>query len=171
MCVFAFGKFAIQSLVFTSKLGWKPQIYINDVASASSIMQLMPQQTAEGSISIVFGKDPATPKFAGDPGVALAAKIIKKYVPGGSTKDGFLVEGMAQAFTMVDALKHSGKTPTRDGLIKAVTHMNEASNPFLVPGIKVHTTPTSRFPITQVALQRWQKGHWVLFGGLQSAKP
>ena len=34
-CIFAFGKFAIQSFVYANKLGWKPQIYVNDVASAS----------------------------------------------------------------------------------------------------------------------------------------
>ena len=72
--IFAFGKFAIQSFVYANKLGWKPQIYVNDVASASSIMALDPAKTAEGSISILWGKDPATPKFKGDAGVALAGE-------------------------------------------------------------------------------------------------
>ena len=171
LCVFAFGKFAIQAFVYANKLGWKPQIYVNDVASASSIMQLMPQSTAEGAISILWGKDPATPKFKGDAGVALAGKIIKRYVPGGNPSDGFLVAGMAEAYSFVDALKHAGKNLTRKGLMTAVTHMNEASNPFLVPGVTVHTTPTSRFPITAVQLQRWHAHHWVPFGGVVSAKP
>jgi branched-chain amino acid transport system substrate-binding protein len=171
LCVFAFGKFAIQAMVYVNKLGWKPRIYVNDVASASAIMELMPQSTAEGAISIVFGKDPATPKWAGDPGVKLAGQIIKRYVPGGSTKDGFLVAGMASAYSFVDALKRAGKSPTRDSLMKAAITMNEASNPFLLPGIRVRTTPKFRFPVSQVGLQRWHKGHWVLFGGLQSARP
>lgn len=170
-CVFAFGKFAIQAFQYANKLGWKPQIYVNDVASASSIMQIDPQTTAEGAISILWGKDPATPKFKGDAGVKLAATIIKKYVAGGNPSDGFLVAGMAEAFSMVDALKASGKSPTRQGLMNAVTHMNEANNPFLVPGVKVHTTPTFRFPISSVQLQRWHAGHWVPFGGVVSAKP
>jgi branched-chain amino acid transport system substrate-binding protein len=169
-CVFAFGKFAIQSFQYASKLGWKPQIYVNDVASASSIMQIMPRSTSEGAISIVWGKDPATPKFKQDAGTALAAKIIKKYIPGGNPSDGFLTAGMAEAFTMVDALKAAGKNLTRKGLMNAVTHLNEANNPFLVPGVKVHTTPTFRFPIAAVQLQRWHNGHWELFGGVQSAK-
>ena len=169
--IFAFGKFAIQSFVYANKLGWKPQIYVNDVASASSIMQLDPAKTAEGSISILWGKDPATPKFKGDAGVALAGKIIKRYVPGGNPSDGFLVAGMAEAFSFVDALKAAGKNLTRKGLMTAVTHMNESNNPFLVPGVKVHTTPTSRFPISAVQLQRWHQGHWVPFGGIVSAKP
>jgi branched-chain amino acid transport system substrate-binding protein len=169
--VFAFGKFAIQAVVYANKLGWKPQLYINDVASATAIMQLMPQSTVQGAVSIAFGKDPATPKWANDPGTKLAGQIIKKYVPGGNPKDGFLIAGMASAYSFADALRKTGKNPTREGLMKAVTNMNEPANPFLLPGIKVHTTPAFRFPVTQVSLQRWQKGHWVLFGGLQSARP
>lgn len=169
--IFAFGKFAIQAFNYANKLGWKPQIYVNDVASASSIMQLEPAQTAEGAISILWGKDPATPKFKGDAGVALAGKIIKRYVPGANPSDGFLVAGMAEAFSFVDALKAAGKNLTRKGLMTAVTHMNEANNPFLIPGVKVHTTPTFRFPISAVQLQRWHQGHWVPFGGVVSAAP
>jgi len=169
--IFAFGKFAIQAFVYANKLGWKPQIYVNDVASASSIMQLDPQSTAEGTISILWGKDPATPKFKKDAGTALAATIVKKYIPGGNPSDGFLIAGMAEAFSMVDALKAAGKNLTRKGLMNAVTHMNEANNPFLVPGVKVHTTPTFRFPIASVQLQRWHSRHWEPFGGVQSAKP
>jgi ABC-type branched-subunit amino acid transport system substrate-binding protein len=169
--IFAFGKFAIQAFQYANKLGWKPQIYVNDVASASSIMQINPRSTAEGSISIVWGKDPATPKFKKDAGSLLAAKIIKQYVPGGNPSDGFLAAGMAEAFTMVDALKAAGKNLTRKSLMTAVTHLNEANNPFLVPGVKVHTTPTFRFPISSVQLQRWHNGHWELFGGVQSTKP
>jgi branched-chain amino acid transport system substrate-binding protein len=172
LCVFAFGKFAIQSLVYVKKLGWKPQIYINAVASASSVMSLASTSgQTEGTISIAFGKDPATPAFAKDPGIKLAGQIITKFVPGGNPKDGYLVAGMAGAFTLVDALKKAGKNLTRDGVVKAATSLNEANNPFLLPGIVVKTTPTSRFPITQVRLQRWTKGHWVLFGGLLAAKP
>jgi len=170
-CIFAFGKFAIQAFQYANKLGWKPQIYVNDVASASSIMQIDPQSTAEGAISIVWGKDPATPQLKSDAGTALGAKIVKKYIPGGNPSDGFLIAGMAEAFTMVDALKAAGKNLTRKSLMTAVTHLNEANNPFLVPGVKVHTTPTFRFPISAVQLQRWHKGHWELFGGVQSAKP
>jgi branched-chain amino acid transport system substrate-binding protein len=170
-CVFAFGKFAIQAFQYASKLGWKPQIYVNDVASASSIMQIMPRSTSEGAISIVWGKDPATPKFKSDAGTKLAATIIKRYIPGGNPSDGFLTAGMAEAFTMVDALKAGGKNLTRKSLMNAVTHMNEANNPFLVPGVTVKTTPTFRFPIAKVQLQRWHNGHWELFGGVQSATP
>ena len=172
LCLFAFGKFAIQSFVYVKKLGWKPQIYVNAVASATGVMQLSATSGfTEGAISIAFGKDPATPQFATDPGIKLAGQVIKRFVPGGNPKDGYLVAGMAGAFTLVDTLKKAGKNLTRDGVIKAATSLNEANNPFLIPGIVVKTTPTSRFPITQARLQRWTKGHWTLFGGLLDAKP
>jgi branched-chain amino acid transport system substrate-binding protein len=171
LMVFAFGKFAIQTFVHLATLAWKPQIYVNDVASASSIMSLEPQKTAEGAISILWRKDPATPKFKHDAGLALAATIIKRFASGGSSSDGYLVAGMAEAFSFVDALRRTGRSPTRQGLMKAVTHLNEVSNPFLVPGVTVHTTPSSRFPISAVQLQRWHAGHWVPFGGVMSTKP
>jgi hypothetical protein len=55
--------------------------------------------------------------------------------------------------------------------MNAATHLNEKNNPFVLPGIVVHTTPTNRFPITQVKLQRWSKRAWRTFGPLISAKP
>jgi branched-chain amino acid transport system substrate-binding protein len=171
LMVFAFGKLAVQAYQWAFRLGWKPQLYVNEVASAPALMKLMPQGTAEGSISIVYGKDLATPAWANDPGTKLAATIVRRFVPGGNPKDGSLVAGMASAFTMVDALKKAGANPTRESLMKAATSLDEANNPFLVPGIVVRTRATSRFPITQVKLQRWHKGRWQLLGGLVSVKP
>ena len=170
-CIFAFGKFAIQAYVYADTLAWRPQVYVNSVASSSAVMRLNPQATAEGSISTAWSEDPTTPKFAHAPGVKLAASIIKRYVPGGSTSDVFLVAGMAEAYSLVDALRAAGANLTRQGLMRAVTHMNETANPFLVPGIVVRTTPASRFPITQVQLQRWHKNGWAPFGPVLAARP
>jgi hypothetical protein len=55
--------------------------------------------------------------------------------------------------------------------MRAVTHLNEKGNPFVLPGIVVHTTPNSRFPITQVKLQRWTNKAWRPFGKLISINP
>ena len=96
-CIFAFGKFAIQSFVYANKLGWKPQIYVNDVASASSIMKLGPAARPRRARSRSRGARIRRRRSSRvDPGVLLAAKIIKKYVPGGNPSDGFLVAGMAE---------------------------------------------------------------------------
>jgi len=171
LCIFASGKFAIQAFVYADKLDWHPQIYVNDVAAASSIMRLNPADTADGAISILWAKDPTTPSFTNDAGIRLAGRIVKAFLPGGSTSDSFVVAGMAEAYSLVDALRTAGKSLTRAGLMTAVTHMDETTNPFLAPGIVVQTTPTARFPITQVRLQRWHHGHWVPFGPLLAAAP
>jgi branched-chain amino acid transport system substrate-binding protein len=172
--IFAFGKFSLQAFNAVSRLGWKPQIFVNDVSSASSLMAIVPQKAANGSISIVFGKDPAAPIWQNDKGIRLFQSILKKYGNGiGSRelKDGYFTAGMATAYTMVDTLKKAGRNLTRQGLMDAATHLSEKGNPFVLPGIVLHTTPASRFPLTQVRLQRWTGNAWHPFGKLISAMP
>jgi branched-chain amino acid transport system substrate-binding protein len=174
LMIFAFGKFSLQAFNAVSRLGWKPQIFVNDVSSASALMSIVPQKAANGSISIVFGKDPASPQWARDKGVKLSQSILKKYGDGinpRDLKDGYFTAGMASAYTMVDTLRKAGKSLTRQGVMNAATHLTERGNPFVLPGIVVRTTPTSRFPITQVRLQRWSGGAWHPFGKLISIRP
>jgi hypothetical protein len=149
-------------------------VFVNDVSSASALMIAVPQKAANGSISIVFGKDPATPVFAGDKGIKLFQSIWRKYGSDQKSidyKDGYLVAGMAAAYTMVDTLKKAGKNLTRQSVMRAATHLNERGNPFVLPGITIRTTPSFRFPITQVRLQRWSNRAWHPFGKLTSIRP
>ena len=170
LAVFATPKFAIQAYVFANKIGWKPLVINNAVSSASNIMTLASEggtnKTVEGSVSINFLKDPTDPRWAKDPAIKLYKSVLSKYAKGANQKDVYHVYGMAAAFQAIDALKRSGKTPTRAGLIKAVNSMSTAANPFLLPGIQVKTGRGDRFPIEQMQMQRWQKGGWKVFGGL-----
>ena len=124
----------------------------------------------EGSISIVFLKDPNDPKWAKDPGVLLYRKIMKRFAKGGNVKDVYNLYGMSAAFTFVDALKRAGKNPTRQSLMNAVLRLNERNNPFLLPRMSIRTTATDHYPIDQARLQRWQRGRWISFGGLLKAR-
>jgi len=174
LMVFAFGKFSLQAFNAVSRLNWKPQVFVNDVSSAASLMSIVPPKAANGAISIVFGKDPASPQWANDKGIKLSQTILRKYGTGINArdlKDGYFTAGMATAYTMVDTLKKAGKNLTRQGVMNAATHLNERGNPFVLSGIVIRTTPTSRFPITQVRLQRWKSGAWRPFGKLISIRP
>ena len=174
LMIFAFGKFSLQAFNAVSRLGWKPQIFVNDVSSASALMSIVPQKAANGSISIVFGKDPAAPIWKNDRGIKLFQSILKKYgnnISSRDLKDGYYTAGMATAYTMVDTLKKAGRNLTRQSVMRAATHLTEKGNPFVLPGIVIRTTPTSRFPLTQVRLQRWSSNAWHPFGKLISAKP
>jgi branched-chain amino acid transport system substrate-binding protein len=174
LCIFAFGKFSLQAYNGLNRVNWHPQVFVNDVSSASALMSAVPQKAANGSISIVFGKDPATPLYAKDKGVKLFQSIWRKYgtdIKSIDFKDGYLIAGMAAAYTMVDTLRKAGKNLTRQSVMRAATHLNEKGNPFVIPGIVVRTTPSFRFPITQVRLQRWNNRAWHPFGKLLSVRP
>ena len=169
--IFATPKFAIQAYVYASKLGWKPKLTLNNaVSSASNIMQLASEggtnKVVNGSVSIVFLKDPTDPKWSKDAAMRLYRTIMKRYAPGANADDVYHVYGMSAAWTAVESIRKAGKDLTREGLVDAVARMNLSANPFLLPGIALRTGPNDHFPIEQMLLQRWQKGSWKSFGGL-----
>jgi len=169
LMVFATPKFAIQSYVYAHKLGWRPKVFVNAVSSAANVMGIATLGTSkkqtEGSISIVFLKDPTDAHWKRDPGMKLYRSIMKRY-KGGNPNDVYNVYGMSAAHTFVAALKKAGKSPTRDSIMRAATHLTVKNDPFLLPGITVQTTSSDHFPIDQARLERYHNGHWVVFGGL-----
>ena len=50
-------------------------------------------------------------------------------------KDVYHVYGMAVAYETVRVLKAAGKNPTRAAVMAQTRKLNDASNPFLLPGI------------------------------------
>jgi branched-chain amino acid transport system substrate-binding protein len=174
LMVFATPKFAIQAFSFSRQLGWRPLVFMNAVSSAANVMTIASlassKKQTEGSISIVFLKDPTDPRWAGDRAVRLFRTILEKYNGGQGLGDVYNVYGMSVAYTLVDTLKHAGKNPTRAGAIWAATHLDERSNPFLLPGIVVRTTSSFRFPLAQAKLERYHNGRWVYFGRLVSVR-
>jgi branched-chain amino acid transport system substrate-binding protein len=169
LMVFATPLFAIQSYVYAHKFGWRPKVYVNAVSSAANIMGIATagagKKQTEGSISIVFLKDPTDAHWKKDPGVKLYRSIMKRY-KGGNPNDVYAVYGMSAAHTFVAALKKAGRNPTRQGIMKAATSLNVKNDPFLLPGMTVRTTAKDHFPLDQAKLQRYHSGHWTSFGGL-----
>jgi branched-chain amino acid transport system substrate-binding protein len=145
---------AAQSYALAGRLGWRPLI----VAGAGS--------TVEGAISITFLKDPSDAKWRNDAAMKLYRAILSRYAKGANAKDVNHVYGMAVAYETVKLLQATGKTPTRAAVVGQLGKLNDASNPFLLPGIAVRTSATERFPIEQAQLQRWSKGSGRGFGGL-----
>jgi branched-chain amino acid transport system substrate-binding protein len=169
LMLFATPQFAIQSFVYAHKLGWKPKVFVNAVSSASNIMGLSTvgagKKQTEGSLSIVFLKDPTDARWAKDPGMKLYRSIMKRY-KGGRAQDVYAVYGMSAAHTFVEALKKAGKNPTRESIMRAALHLSIKNDPFLLPGVTVKTGAGDHFPLDQAKLERYHNGHWVVFGGL-----
>jgi len=172
LMVFATPQFAILTYAAAHKLGWRPQYYLSFVSPSPNIMDIVRATVgaeANGTISISFVKDPTNVKLWGkDPAIALYKQVLRCCLKGGKVADVYNYYGMAAAYTMVDALRGAGRQPTRASLLRAATHLNE-TNPFLLPGIKVQTSPRDYLPIQQAQLIRWQGTVWQPFGKLVAA--
>ncbi len=145
---------ATQIYAYVNRLGWRPLL----VANAAS--------KVEGAVSIAFLKDPTDVAWRDDAAMKLYRSIMSKYAKGANAKDVGHVHGMAVAYETVKVLKAVGETPTRAAVFARTRKLNDASNPFLLPGIAIRTTATDHFPIEQALLQRWSKGTRKSFGGL-----
>jgi branched-chain amino acid transport system substrate-binding protein len=170
LLVAATPTFAIQAVVFAYKLGWRPRIFMNSVSATDTIMKLAAKSSnadaVNGIISIEYWMDPADPNYSKPGAIGLYRSIMAKYNSKGNLKDTFNVYGMAQAWTFVYALKHAGKHPTRAGLMRAILNMDTKKNPFLLPGMRLFTTPKDRFPLNQGVLIRYQNEGFKPFGRL-----
>ena len=165
--LFALPTQTIDALVVATKIGWKPVTFINNVSASPLFMGLAVKSGAnvDGDISATYLYD-----YINNPNTAtskLYKSILSTYDSGADPTDANNLYGIASAWTMVQALKQAGPSPTRAGLMNALTHLN-AVNPFLYPGVKLQTTPTERYPIDQQILEHWQNGRFVPFGHIFS---
>ncbi len=165
--IFALPKQAIQAFVVAAKLGWKPAEYVTSVSIDPAVMQIVHLNSGNavgvGATSTAFLHDPTNPTQATSAGVKLYRQIMQKYLPNEDWKAVAHIYGMMAAYAMVDSLKHAGKNPTRASLLKAATHLNE-TNPFLLPGLTVTTSPSDYFPLGKTYLVRYLHGFWNVLG-------
>ncbi|CAN5261958.1 ABC transporter substrate-binding protein [soil metagenome] len=173
LMLFATPQFAIFGYVASFRLGWHPQVYVTSVSISPDIMKIArfasSKKHVEGSISIAFVKDPTSSQWAKDKTVRLYKSILKRFLPSAKADDVFNYYGMAVAYTMVDTLKKAGRNPTRASVLKAATHLNE-TNPFLLAGVRIKTSPSDYYPMDKVKLARYRNTHWQFFGNLVNAQ-
>jgi len=173
LMLFATPKFAIFGYVGAFRLGWHPQVYVTSVSISPDIMKIArvasSRKQVEGSVSIAFVKDPTSKQWAKDKTVLLYQSILRRFLPSAKSEDVFNYYGMAVAYTMVDTLRKAGRNLTRAGVLKAATHLDE-TNPFLLPGLRIETSPSDYYPIDQVKLARYHADHWQFFGKLVNAR-
>jgi branched-chain amino acid transport system substrate-binding protein len=173
LMLFATPQFAIFGYVGAFRLGWHPQVYVTSVSISPDIMKIAKfassQKHVDGSLSIAFVKDPTSKQWAKDKTVRLYKSVLERFLQNAKPDDVFNYYGMAVAYTMVDTLRKAGRTPTRESVLRAATHLNE-TNPFLLPGVRIKTSPTDYFPMDKVKLARYRGTHWRYFGKLVTAR-
>jgi len=173
LVLFATPKFFIQAITATHRLGWKPQVYIASVSIEPTIMGIARFNAPEltrGALSIAFLKNPNDPIWAKDRAVALYRSVMKRFNPTGKPTDVYNWYGMTVAWTMVETLRKAGRSLTRAGLLKAAQSLDTAANPFLLPGIRLKTSPTDYRPLEQVYLYRYDNKQWVKASGIVRAR-
>jgi branched-chain amino acid transport system substrate-binding protein len=155
------------------RLGWHPQVYVTSVSISPDIMKIARSNTSrshiDGSISIAFVKDPTSKLWAKDKTVRLYKSVLRRFLPGAKPDDVFNYYGMAVAYTMVDTLRKAGRSPTRASVLRAATHLDE-TNPFLLPGVRIKTSPNDYYPLDKVKLARYRGSQWQFVGTLVSAR-
>jgi branched-chain amino acid transport system substrate-binding protein len=165
--IFALPQQAAQAFVAASKLGWKPVEYVTSVSIDPVVMKIVHLSTdpsvGVGATSTAFLHDPTNPTQRKSAGVKLYLQIMKRYLPKEDPNAVAHIYGMMAAYAMVDALQHAGKSPTRASLLHAAQHLDE-TNPFLLPGLKLTTSPTNYFPIGRTYLVRYLHGFWNVLG-------
>jgi branched-chain amino acid transport system substrate-binding protein len=174
VCTPAYAANAVTNAI---KIGWKPKVYMNNVAGATStwqqVLKGLSPGALDGMITTTYLKDPLdTAKWGNDSGVKLFKDVMTKYGNGcdPTGADAFCVSGMASAYTMVDVLKQAGSTLSRKNVMDiAANKLNERDNPLLLPGMVVKTGKDDHFPIQQEQLQKWDKDRWAPFGDVIDA--
>jgi len=165
--IFALPQQSAQAFVAASKLGWKPIEYVTSVSIDPVVMKIVhlssDNSVGVGATSTAFLHDPTNPTQNNSAGVKRYLQIMKRYLPSEDPKAVAHIYGMMAAYAMVDALKHAGRNLTRAGLLHAAQHLSE-TNPFLLPGLKLSTTPQDYFPIGETYLVRYLHGFWNVLG-------
>ena len=170
IAIFATPSPTIRTYATMKALRYRPEeVILNSVSATDTFMKLSlanaDAATVNGSISTSYTMDPASPTYANNAFVKLYKRIMAKYAPQADANNGLYYYGVAKAWDVVRVLQLAGPNPTRAKLLNVVRHMNW-TNPFLLPGVKVRTTPTDPFPVSQVKLIRFNNGLWNEFGSL-----
>ena len=156
-------------------LGYNPeQIYLNSVGATAAFLNIAVGSAGaayvNGSLSVAYLKDPASPTWDNDAAMKLYRQIMAKYAPSAKATDGLYLYGVAKAETFVQALYAAGKNPTRAGLMAALLSLN-SENKFALPGVVQKTSKSDHWVISQMQLERYTHPDWRLQGQLIEGRP
>jgi branched-chain amino acid transport system substrate-binding protein len=140
-------KFAAQSIRKAYEIGWRPMIFLSNVAVwISTVMQPAGLDAGTGVLSTAYVKDPDDPAWADDAGVKAWREFMIKYVPEGDLHDTNYVNSYNSAMVLEAVLKACGDDLSTENILKQAYSIHDLELPMLLPGIKVTTSPTDHVP-------------------------
>jgi branched-chain amino acid transport system substrate-binding protein len=175
LVIFALPGLTITTYATGKALNYSPdQVYLNSVSATAAFLNIAVQRAGadyvNGSISIGYLKDPSNPAQNSDAALQEYRRIMAKYAPSANASNGLYVYGFALADTFVQAMYKAGKNPTRAGYMNALLSLN-TTNRFALNGVRLKTSKTDRFVISQMRLQRFNSGIWTPIGPLIEGRP
>ncbi len=156
-------------------LGYKPQLVVSNVGidptTVGGLLKTISKGKASGTGliegAITDGYLPSSSDMS-NPWIALFKKIHDQY-DSSAPFDGNVEYGMANAYTLVQALQAAGKNLTRQGLVSAIEKDGAKwSGPGLVP-FRYSTTEHGGYAGVEIGQIR--SGKIVLFGGPMDTDP
>jgi branched-chain amino acid transport system substrate-binding protein len=169
--IFSLPGATVRAIGTAKALNWRPDTLVLNSVSATDQVLAAASATAgadfvNGAISTGYLKNPTNPAYRNDPTVLRYRRLLQQFGPSGANPNNtFFYYGMAKASDTVRLLYLAGRNPTRESLMRATQHMNWV-NPFLIKGVRVKTSATDHFPISQIKLVRYGRGTWTEFGPL-----
>jgi branched-chain amino acid transport system substrate-binding protein len=149
----------VKTFATMKALRYKPeQVILNSVSANDYVMGLALANsdgtTLDGTISTSYLLNSNDPKYANNAFVKLYKAQMAKWAPNADAKNTFFYYGFAKAYDVVKLLQATGKNPTRAKVLNAARHMNW-TNPGTLKGVKVTTSASDPFPISQVKLIKY----------------
>jgi branched-chain amino acid transport system substrate-binding protein len=175
LVLFSTPPFTIRAYGTGRALGYNTeQIYLNSVSSAGFWLNTAVASAGaayiNGSLSVTALKDPANSAQANDAAVREYKRIMAKYAPSANANNQSYFYGFGLAETFVQAMYKAGKNPTRASYMNALLSLN-STNRFLLNGVKMKTSKTDHFIISQMRMQRFNDGAWTPVGRLIEGRP
>ncbi|GEP54473.1 ABC transporter substrate-binding protein [Reyranella soli] len=164
-------KFAAQSMRKAADIGWKPAIYLNNVAAqVTTTMKPAGFENVQGVITAAWLKDPTDHQWDNDEEMKAWRDWMAKYMPGANLGDVNFNYACSVSCLMEQTLKKCGDELTHENLMKQAANHQKLRVPGLLPGITVSTSPTDFYPVQAVQLQRFKGESWELFGEIMHAE-
>ena len=163
-------KFAVQAIRKAHDIGWKPTHFLNNVSSSyASVLKPAGVEASRGLITALYTKVVTDPQWKNDKGFQDWVAFMKKYYPEGSLEDDSNFFGYSAAVLMTQVIKQCGNDLSRENIMRQAENLKNVELPFLLPGIKVDTSPTDHAPIQQERLAKFNGEYWELFGEIFDA--
>jgi branched-chain amino acid transport system substrate-binding protein len=154
--LFAYPKQIGQALHKIADLGWKPLIFLdNPNSSIGFTLKPAGLDKAVGVITIQQFKDPADPRWKGNPDITAWTDWMEKYNTSVDKSDAASFSAFADGWTLIHILKQCGGDLSRENIMRQALSLNAVVAPMLIPGISFSTSPSDHRFLRQGQLARF----------------